>query len=138
MIALVRCVDALYRIEIGADVDEDSLQDAEPVDEAPVRPRPVDAVPEWASAHLVDVDVSGATIVLLLDRRPPLMISHDGGVTWAERGGGLARGKAVAIGETPDDVLLAARNRLYVSRDGGRFWRAVAIELPEIVDVSWA
>jgi hypothetical protein len=65
------------------------------------------------------------------------MVSHDGGLTWNERGGGLARGRAIALGETPDDVLFAARNRIYVSRDGGRFWRAIAIELPEIRDIAW-
>jgi hypothetical protein len=34
-------------------------------------------------------------------------------------------------------VLYAARNRLYVSSDGGVFWRAVSLELPEIVGVAW-
>ncbi len=42
-------------------------------------------------------------------------------------------GRAVAIGEDdPDLVLYAARNRLYLSTDGGLFWRALVIELPEI------
>jgi hypothetical protein len=75
--------------------------------------------------------------VLLLDRRPPLMLSHDAGATWVERGAGLPAGSAVAIGENSDDLLFAARNRLHVSRDGGVFWRAVAVELPEIRDVDW-
>jgi hypothetical protein len=137
VIALVRCDDAVYRIAVGGTADEDALEDPEPLAAAPVRPRPVDAVPEWASATLVDVDAAGSTVVLLLDRRPPLMVSHDGGLTWSERGGGLPRGRAVALGDTPDDVVYAARNRLYVSRDGARFWRAVAVELPEIRDVAW-
>jgi hypothetical protein len=66
------------------------------------------------------------------------MVSHDSGSTWNERGSGLPAGKAVALGESPDDVLFAARNRVYVSRNGGVFWRAVAVELPEIRDVAWA
>ena len=66
------------------------------------------------------------------------MISQDSGTTWSERGSGLPPGRAVALGESPDDVLFAARNRVYVSRDGGVFWRAVAVELPEIRDVAWA
>jgi hypothetical protein len=33
-------------------------------------------------------------------------------------------------------VVYAARNRLYLSEDGGRFWRALAPELPEIEAVS--
>jgi hypothetical protein len=38
--------------------------------------------------------------------------------------------------DDPDLVVYAARNRLYVSRDGGRFWQALAPELPEIVAVD--
>ena len=33
---------------------------------------------------------------------------------------------------TPTRSLYAARNRLYVSRNGGVFWTALAVELPEI------
>jgi hypothetical protein len=79
----------------------------------------------------------GSTVVLLLDRKPPLLVSHDIGQTWDERGAGLPPGRAVALGENPDHVLYGARNRLFVSGDGGRFWRALAVELPEIHDVAW-
>jgi hypothetical protein len=65
------------------------------------------------------------------------VVSHDSGRTWRESGRGLPAGSAVAIsGEDPDVVLYAARNRLYLSRDGGRFWRGLAIELPEISEVA--
>jgi photosystem II stability/assembly factor-like uncharacterized protein len=75
----------------------------------------------------------GSTIVAVVDRRPPLAVSYDAGQTWSEAGGGLPAGRAVAIAEDdPDLVLYAARNRLYLSTDGGRFWRALAPELPEI------
>ena len=63
--------------------------------------------------------------------------SVSGGLTWTERGAGLPPGRAVALGENPDHVLYGARNRLHVSGDGGVFWRAVAVELPEIHDVAW-
>jgi hypothetical protein len=44
----------------------------------------------------------------------------------------------VAIDEdNPDRVVYAARNRLYVSEDGGRFWRALAPELPAIEAVAF-
>ena len=60
----------------------------------------------------------------MIDRRPPLVVSNDAGRTWRESGGGLPPGRAVAIGDDdPDLVLYAARNRLYLSEDGGRFWR---------------
>lgn len=76
---------------------------------------------------------AGSTVVAIAARRPPLAVSYDAGVTWHEAGGGLPAGRAVAISsDDPDLVVYAARNRLFVSRDGGRFWRALAVELPEI------
>jgi hypothetical protein len=39
--------------------------------------------------------------------------------------------------DAPDRILYAARNRLYLSIDGGRFWRSLAPELPDIEAVSW-
>ena len=56
---------------------------------------------------------SGPTIVAVVERRPPLMISRDGGSTWNEAGGGLPAGFAIAIAEDdPDRMLYAGRNRL--------------------------
>jgi hypothetical protein len=87
---------------------------------------------------LVDAAASGSTVVAVLDRRPPLAVSYDAGRTWHEAGGGLARGRAVAIAQDdPDLVLYGARNRLYLSRDGGRFWSGLALELPEIKRVAF-
>ena len=63
--------------------------------------------------------------------------SENSGQTWTERGSGLPPGRAVALGANPDHVLYGARNRLYVSADGGRFWRSLTVELPEIRDVAW-
>jgi hypothetical protein len=81
---------------------------------------------------------SGSTVVAVVDRRPPLAVSHDAGRTWRESGGGLPAGVAVAIDDdNPDRVVYAARNRLYVSEDGGRFWRALAPELPAIEAVAF-
>ena len=51
---------------------------------------------------------AGATVVALLDRRPPLAISRDGGATWREAGGGLPAGFAVAIAEDDPDRMLYA------------------------------
>jgi hypothetical protein len=34
-------------------------------------------------------------------------------------------------------MLYAARNRLYVSRNGGVFWRSLPFELPDIEGVAW-
>jgi hypothetical protein len=80
----------------------------------------------------------GSTIVAVVDRRPPLAISNDAGSTWHEAGGGLPPGFAVAIDEdNPDVMLFGARNRLYLSENGGIFWRALVPELPEIDAVSF-
>ena len=50
--------------------------------------------------------------------------------TWREAGGGLPPGFAVAIAEDdPDRMLYAARNRLYVSANGGVFWRSLAVRI---------
>jgi hypothetical protein len=76
---------------------------------------------------------AGSTVVAAVDTRPPLVVSHDAGQTWRESGRGLPPGRAVAVAaENPDVLLYGARNRLYLSRDGGVFWTALALELPEI------
>jgi hypothetical protein len=137
MRAQIGCDDSVYGVEIGPNAEEDELLEHDE-GAAVARTRPLDLTPQWAAGQVLDIDASGSTIVLLLERRPPLMVSHDSGSTWSERGSGLPAGRAVALGERPDDILFAARNRVYVSRNGGVFWRAVAVELPEIRDVAWA
>lgn len=136
LIVLAGCDDGTYLVEVGASPDEDQLAGRQP-GAAVERERPLELAPSWAAGRVLDVDARGSTLVLLLDRRPPLVVSHDGGVTWTERGAGLPEGRAVALGENPDHVLYGARNRLHVSGDGGVFWRALAVELPEIHDVAW-
>lgn len=126
MIASVRTLDGVLMIDL-----EDELvivgQELPTVDSPTVElPRVV------ATAR------SGSTIAAVVDRRPPLAISRDNGATWTEAGGGLPTGFAVAIAEDdPDRMLYAGRNRLYVSVNGGVFWRALTLELPDILAVAW-
>jgi hypothetical protein len=81
---------------------------------------------------------SGATIVAVVDRRPPLAISRDNGMTWSEAGGGLPAGFAIAVADDdPDRMLYGARDRLYISANGGVFWRSLALELPDVLAVAW-
>jgi hypothetical protein len=88
--------------------------------------------------RVVATAATGATIVAVLHRRPPLAISYDAGSTWREAGGGLPAGFAIAVhDENPDVMLFAARNRLYLSENGGIFWRALVPELPEIEAVTF-
>jgi hypothetical protein len=88
---------------------------------------------------LVAADAHGSTVVAVVDRRPPLVVSNDGGLTWREAGAGLGRGVAVAISpEHPDLVAFATAERIHVSRDGGRFWTALEVELPSITAVGFA
>ena len=104
---------------------------------------PGTALPDVEAPHVelprvVATAGTGSTVVAVLDRRPPLAISHDSGATWREAGGGLPAGFAVAVAEDdPDRMLYAGRNRLFVSVNGGVFWRALALELPDIVAVVW-
>ncbi|HWN22459.1 MAG TPA: hypothetical protein VNP93_10835 [Gaiellaceae bacterium] len=89
--------------------------------------------------RLIAASAAGSTVVALVERRPPLLVSADAGATWREAGGGLPAGFAVAVHpDDPDRVLFAARNRLYLSVDGARFWRALEPELPDIEAVGWA
>jgi hypothetical protein len=96
------------------------------------------AAVETGLPRVVAADRQGANVVAVVDRRPPLMVSGDAGTTWREAGGGLPAGRAVAISpDHPDLVLFAGETRLFVSADGGRFWRALTTELPEITAVAW-
>jgi hypothetical protein len=80
---------------------------------------------------------SGSTVIAVVEARPPMLVSHDAGTTWRESGRGLPAGKAVAIDSAnPDALVYAARNRLYLSTDGGVFWTALPVELPEIQAVA--
>jgi hypothetical protein len=89
--------------------------------------------------RVVAMSAAGATVVAVVDRRPPLVVSYDAGVTWNEAGGGLPPGFDVAVDPgDPDRILFAARNRLHLSTDGGRFWRSLAPELPDVEAVAWA
>ena len=126
MRALVRTVDGVFEI----DLEEEEVLGLVDV---PVEPPQV----ELSLPLLVSAAATGSTVVAVVDRRPPLVVSNDAGRTWRESGGGLPSGRAVAIDEhNPDVVLYAARNRLYLSTDGGLFWRALVIELPEITALS--
>ena len=127
MIAAVRTVDGVVLV----DVEEQSvLGPGESVPEA--------EVPKVDLPRIVTAARNGATIVAILARRPPLAISRDGGATWTEYGGGLLPGFAVAIADDdPDRMLYAARNRLYLSQNGGIFWRSLEFELPDILAVGW-
>jgi hypothetical protein len=87
--------------------------------------------------RVVAAAASGSTVVVIVDAKPPLLISHDTGSTWRESGRGLPPGRAIAVsGDDPDLLVYAARNLLYVSRNGGVFWTALALELPEIERVA--
>jgi len=87
---------------------------------------------------VVSADASGALVVAVVARRPPLVVSRDAGSTWREAGHGLPPGRDVAISpDHPDVILFAGETRLYLSRDGGRFWDPLALELDEIRRITW-
>jgi photosystem II stability/assembly factor-like uncharacterized protein len=126
-VALVACALGTAEVDLE-DEDVVALSDEPFVPD----PEPVLGLP-----LLVAAAASGSTVVAIVDRRPPLVVSNDGGTTWREAGAGLGRGMALAISaDDPDLVLFATSERLYVSRDGGRFWAALEVELPEITAVT--
>jgi photosystem II stability/assembly factor-like uncharacterized protein len=122
-------VIAVVDTEAGSFAVDLETEEVEPWDlELDPAPVPVLNLPRLLAAA-----VAGATVIAVVDARPPMLVSQDAGVTWRESGRGLPVGRAVAISEDdPDEAVYAARNRLYVTQDGGRFWRALAVELPEI------
>jgi photosystem II stability/assembly factor-like uncharacterized protein len=129
----VRALAATAHGVVEVDVDEEVVLGLDESASLPERPAPAISLP-----LLVAADALGARVVAVVDRRPPLAISDDAGTTWREAGGGLPPGRAVAIHpDDPDLVLYGARNRLYLSRDGGRFWAALVPELPEIAALAW-
>jgi len=124
--ALVQTVDGVFEVDLAEDEVLGSV-------EGEIRPEQL----EIPLPLFVAGAATGSTVVAVIDRRPPLVVSNDAGRTWRESGGGLPPGRAVAIaGDDPDLMLYAARNRLYLSEDGGRFWRALVVELPEIQAVT--
>ncbi len=113
------------------DLDEEEVIDEDP-GELPSAPDAGVSLP-----RLVAAAREGSTVVAVVDRKPPLLVSYDTGTTWREAGAGLPSGRAVAIAPgDPDVVLFAGAERLYLSLDGARFWRALTVELPEITAVA--
>jgi hypothetical protein len=127
VIAAVQTVEEVLLVDVG---EEQILGDGKELPE-------IDA-PRVELPRVVATARSGVTIVAIVDRRPPLAISRDNGSTWTEAGGGLPAGFAIAVAEDdPDRMVYAARNRLYVSVNGGVFWRALTLELPDVLAVAW-
>jgi hypothetical protein len=127
MIAAVETVEGVVLV----DIEEEAVL-------GPGRELPETDAPAVELPRVVATARSGATLVAVLDRRPPLAISRDGGSTWTEFGGGLPAGFAIAVAdEDPDRMLYAGRNRLYVSTNGGVFWRSLPFELGDVLRVAW-
>jgi hypothetical protein len=126
VIALVATADGAFAV----DLEDGTVLRADAFDP---EPQPVLNLP-----RLVSAASAGATVVAVVAAKPPLLVSHDAGATWRASGRGLPPGRAIALAEDdPDTMLFAARNRRYLSRNGGVFWTAVAGELPEITAVSF-
>ena len=127
MIAAIATVDGVFLVDVA---EEELLGTGT---ELPAADPPHVDLPRVVSAAQ-----AGATVACVVERRPPLMISRDGGATWSEAGGGLPAGFAIAVAaDAPDRMLYAARNRLSLSENGGVFWRSLPFELPDIEGVAW-
>jgi hypothetical protein len=121
MIALAGTSDGTFAVDLETEEVE------------PDEPFAPDPAPRLNLPRVIAAASSGSTIVAVVDAKPPLLVSHDAGTTWRESGRGLPSLAAVAIDDLdPDIVVVAGRNRLYLSRDGGLFWHGLSVELPEI------
>jgi hypothetical protein len=122
--ALVETEHGVYTVDLETEEVEGLEQGARLEVNEPVR---------TGLPRVVAAAAAGSTVVAVVKTRPPLAVSHDAGRTWHQAGSGLPPGRGVAIDvDDPDLVVYAARNRLFVSRNGGVFWSALAPELPEI------
>ena len=128
-------MEALVATALGCVRVDLASGEAELVDDDPPVPQAVDV----SLPLVVAADRVGARIVAVVGRRPPLVISEDGGATWREAGGGLPAGTAIAIdGDDPDHMLYASESRLFCSDDGGRFWHGLTAELIGITAVAFS
>jgi hypothetical protein len=125
MIALVATAGGTFAIDL------------ETLDVGPADAFDPPATPALNLPRVVAAAAAGSTVAAAVDARPPIVVSHDAGSTWRESGRGLPPARAIAVAETdPDTILYAARNRLFVSRNGGIFWESLPLELPEITAVT--
>jgi hypothetical protein len=125
MLARVATVDGVFEVDLETGEVETGAGTVEPQQVETGLPRVVCAA------------AAGSTVVVVVESRPPIAVSHDAGQTWREAGRGLPAGFAVAVLEDdPDVIVFAGRTRLYLSRDGGRFWEPLAVELPDIEAVE--
>jgi hypothetical protein len=115
MRALVRTTHGVYEVDLE---DEEVLG----------------LVDDTGFAARVAVRDGDTMVVATEEAHPPLRVSQDAGESWTDAGAGLPAARALAI--AGDVVVYAGRNRLFLSEDGGRFWRALAPELPEIEAVA--
>src|SRR5204863_9251339 len=93
---------AIAQTDYGAfavDLETEEIDPAGPVEVSGSEPLTLSLPRVVASASV------GSTIVAVVDRKPPLMVSHDAGVTWRESGGGLPPGNAVAIADDNPDLI---------------------------------
>jgi photosystem II stability/assembly factor-like uncharacterized protein len=125
MIALVQTVAGAFAVDLDTD-EVEPWNGSVPVEHAPALNLP----------RVVSASAAGSAIFAVVATTPPIVVSHDAGVTWRESGRGLPPGVAVSVlADNPDVAVYAARNRLYLTRDGGVLWTALALELPKIAVV---
>jgi photosystem II stability/assembly factor-like uncharacterized protein len=125
-------------VETGAGVYTIDVESEQVLDFVPGAELSLYESPKVELPLLVAAAAEGSTVVAVLNRRPPLAVSHDAGRTWREAGGGLPPGRAVAIADgDPDRIAYGTTSRVYVSRDGGRFWRALEPEFEDVARIGW-
>ena len=101
MIVRVQTVDGVAAV----DLEEELVLGLET--DKRVEPAPSVSLP---LPRIVAAAASGSTVVAVVDARPPLLVSHDGGRTWRDSGRGLP-GDNVRSEHAPTRAQVAARAR---------------------------
>jgi trans-2,3-dihydro-3-hydroxyanthranilate isomerase len=107
VIALVATVDGAFAV----DLEDGTVLRADAFDPAP---EPVLNLP-----RLVSAASAGATVVAVVARTPPRLVSHDAGATWRASGRGLPPGRAIANAEDdPATGSAAGPLAIHLARHG--------------------
>ena len=108
MLARVATVDGVFEVDLETEEVESGAGAVEPQHVETGLPRVVCAA------------AAGSTVAVVVESRPPMVVSHDAGQTWREAGRGLPPGFAVAVLDDDPDVIVLRRAQPALSLAGRR------------------
>ena len=128
-------MEAFVATALGCVVVELETGEAELVDDEP----PVAGTADVSLPLLVASDQVGARIVAVVERRPPLIVSDDGAERGRRPAAAFRRAPRSRSTRTTPTCCSSRQSHASSSReDGGRFWRALDLELIGITAVAFS